>query len=277
MEARGHLKIDIRAGIWEARFTMSRALLVILAALSASTALAEDFKTITGKEYKNAVVSRVEPDGIVLKGKSGIAKVYFTELPKNVQERFHHDSHQEQATAAQQNAAFAEDRLGGTAGQFAVRYGPPQDSPAFDKSFPLLEGAIHHTYEFEGWKIRAAFAAPDGRALRMEYSKIIKTGVGPTIQDYELQAIMNANTLAGTTWKHIAYTNPDSPNKGVNKLVEAYFGEALGQNIWQRSDGAILWLRSNMIVRLELPAAREYETTLKAEKEQKARQSVPQF
>ena len=65
--------------------------LAMLAALSASIALAEDFKTINGKEYKNATVGRVEPDGIVLKTKSGITKVYFTELPKEVQERFHYD------------------------------------------------------------------------------------------------------------------------------------------------------------------------------------------
>ena len=62
--------------------------LSILAALSASLALAEDFKTISGKEYKNVTVSRVEADGIVLKGKSGISKVYFSELPKETQERF---------------------------------------------------------------------------------------------------------------------------------------------------------------------------------------------
>jgi hypothetical protein len=62
--------------------------LSIFAALSASLALAEDFKTINGKEYREATVSRVDPDGIVLKTKSGISKVYFTELPKGVQERF---------------------------------------------------------------------------------------------------------------------------------------------------------------------------------------------
>jgi hypothetical protein len=62
-----------------------------LAVVSASLALAEDFKTINGKEYKNATVRRVEPDGIVLKSKSGISKVYFTELPKEVQERFHYN------------------------------------------------------------------------------------------------------------------------------------------------------------------------------------------
>ncbi len=62
--------------------------LAIIATLSASPALAEDFKTIDGKEYKNVEVSRVEPDGIVVKTKSGISKIYFVELPKDVQERF---------------------------------------------------------------------------------------------------------------------------------------------------------------------------------------------
>ena len=51
-------------------------------------ALAEDFKTVTGKEYKGATVTRVEGDGIVLKTKTGISKVYFAELPKDVQEKF---------------------------------------------------------------------------------------------------------------------------------------------------------------------------------------------
>ena len=62
---------------------------LILAVLFASLALAEDFKTTTGKVYKNATVSRIEGDGIVLKTETGIAKVYFTELPQDVQERFH--------------------------------------------------------------------------------------------------------------------------------------------------------------------------------------------
>src|SRR6516162_2804563 len=54
--------------------------------------LADDFKTVNGKEYKNVTVSRVEADGIVIKGKSGISKVYFVELTKDVQERFHYGS-----------------------------------------------------------------------------------------------------------------------------------------------------------------------------------------
>ncbi len=63
--------------------------LAILAALSVSVALAEDFKTTNGKEYKDATITRVEGDGIVIRTKTGISKVYFTELPKDVQEKFH--------------------------------------------------------------------------------------------------------------------------------------------------------------------------------------------
>ena len=67
---------------------MSKTALAILAVLSTSITLADDFKTIDGKEYKNAKVSRVEPDGLVLMTKSGISKVYFVELPEDVQQRF---------------------------------------------------------------------------------------------------------------------------------------------------------------------------------------------
>jgi len=73
--------------------------IAFLAALSAaSLALADDFKTNDGKEYKDATVTRVEPDGIVVKAKSGISKLYFVELPKEVQQRFNY--------APQQAAAF---------------------------------------------------------------------------------------------------------------------------------------------------------------------------
>ena len=67
-----------------------RLTLAMLVTLSASMSLAEDFKTINGKEYKDATVSRVEADGIVLRTKTGISKVYFVELPKDVQENFHY-------------------------------------------------------------------------------------------------------------------------------------------------------------------------------------------
>ena len=64
------------------------ATLAILTFLSATLALAEDFTTVRGKSYKDAIIIRVEGDGIVLKTKTGISKVYFVELPPDVQQRF---------------------------------------------------------------------------------------------------------------------------------------------------------------------------------------------
>jgi hypothetical protein len=84
-----------------------KTIITILATLSVSVALADDFKTISGKQYKNVKVSRVEPDGIVLKSKSGISKVYFMELPKEVQERFHYDAAKADAYSADVHERFA--------------------------------------------------------------------------------------------------------------------------------------------------------------------------
>jgi uncharacterized protein (TIGR03067 family) len=65
--------------------------LAILAALSLSVALAEDFKTVNGKEYKNATVSRIESDTFRFPGlaedatsKAGTFKLDATKKPKEI-------------------------------------------------------------------------------------------------------------------------------------------------------------------------------------------------
>ena len=67
-----------------------------------AVAAADDFKLVSGKEYKDVSVTRVEPDGMVLKSKSGISKIYFVELPKDIQERFHYNAAIASAYSAQQ-------------------------------------------------------------------------------------------------------------------------------------------------------------------------------
>jgi hypothetical protein len=81
-------------------------LLTILILSFASAAFSEDFKTVNGKEYKDATITRVEPDGIVIKTKAGITKVYFGELPKEIQERFHYDQQKASAYSAEQAANY---------------------------------------------------------------------------------------------------------------------------------------------------------------------------
>jgi hypothetical protein len=80
----------------------------ILIVCFASLALAEDLKTIDGKEYKNATISRVEADGIVIRTKTGISKIYFVELPKDVRERFHYGSAMPTGKAVTQRIGEAE-------------------------------------------------------------------------------------------------------------------------------------------------------------------------
>ena len=86
---------------------MSTKVLTFLILPFISAAFADDFKTLNGKEYKDATVTRVEPDGIVVKTKSGVTKVYFAELPRDVQERFHYDSEKAASYSAEQAANYA--------------------------------------------------------------------------------------------------------------------------------------------------------------------------
>jgi hypothetical protein len=79
----------------------------------ASIALADDFKTIDGKEYKNAKVNRVEPDGIVINFSGGIVKIPFTELSPEIQMKYGYDSQAAGAYSAkqrEQQAALAQQR-----------------------------------------------------------------------------------------------------------------------------------------------------------------------
>jgi isopenicillin N synthase-like dioxygenase len=89
------------------RFKKATPIFLALAlVLSASLALADDFKTTAGKEYKDVTVTRVEPDGIIVKTKSGISKLYFGELPREAQERFHYDPQTATAYSAQEAAQY---------------------------------------------------------------------------------------------------------------------------------------------------------------------------
>jgi hypothetical protein len=81
-------------------------LFTILLLSFAAAGLSEDFKTVNGKEYKDATVTRVDPDGVVVKTNSGVTKIYFTELPKDVQEHFHYDSGKAASYSAEQAANY---------------------------------------------------------------------------------------------------------------------------------------------------------------------------
>ena len=78
---------------------------LVILFLFASFALADDFKTVNGKEYKNVEVGRVEPDGLVLWSKSSIVKVYFSELPKEVVDKWLPPEQKERIAAEEKRIA----------------------------------------------------------------------------------------------------------------------------------------------------------------------------
>ena len=86
---------------------MNTKVLAFLILSFASTAFSDDFKTINGKEYRDASITRVDPDGIVVKTTSGVSKIYFAELPKEVQERFHYDQQKASAYSAKEAANYS--------------------------------------------------------------------------------------------------------------------------------------------------------------------------
>jgi hypothetical protein len=116
---------------------------IVMVGCFASVALADDFKTNNGKEYKAAEVSRVEPDGIVLKTKSGISKVYFTELPKEVQEQFHYDAEKSAAYSAAQNAVTQKNNEQSAKEQAGIQWTreQQQNTQALRVSLQLLQNA----------------------------------------------------------------------------------------------------------------------------------------
>ena len=50
-------------------------------------ASAEELTLSNGKVYSDYTITRVEPDGISIKHAAGIIKVYFWELPADIQQK----------------------------------------------------------------------------------------------------------------------------------------------------------------------------------------------
>ena len=53
---------------------------------------------------------------------------------------------------------LAEARLGETEGQSQARYGQAREDLSAPTDKPLLLGAIERCYEYQGWRVRGAFA-----------------------------------------------------------------------------------------------------------------------
>lgn len=62
---------------------------------------ADDFTLINGKVYKGITVTKTEPDGITVMTDSGVEKLYFVWLPKQVQQKYGYNPQVAAAYSAQ--------------------------------------------------------------------------------------------------------------------------------------------------------------------------------
>ncbi len=68
-----------------------KAVIALLLMSIAGVAVCEDIKTLDHKVYKNATITRTEPDGIVIQYSAGIVKIPFTDLPEEFSKRYDYD------------------------------------------------------------------------------------------------------------------------------------------------------------------------------------------
>ena len=118
----------------------------------ASIVLADDFKTIDGKEYKNVKVSRVEPDGIVITFSGGIVKIPFTELSPEIQNKYGYDpkaagdfqqqTYQTDVTRARQLAGAMEKRATESA-KYWSEHSTPVPSPSGPVERQSVASSMH--------------------------------------------------------------------------------------------------------------------------------------
>jgi hypothetical protein len=83
------------------------ALLTLITMLAMVSTLAEDITTLEGKTYSGVTVMRVEPDGLSIKHSTGIGKLYFSELPQELRDKYGYnpEKHRQYYNAQQQQAA----------------------------------------------------------------------------------------------------------------------------------------------------------------------------
>lgn len=181
-------------------------------------------------------------------------------------------------------SAVAQARLGDTYEQAQARYGLEKKDTAAAYRTRLLEGSREILFEYSGWRIRCALLrATDGReyVVREEYTKIwnsevLKAGGSPTIRDYEFQAVLTGEA-AGGSWKpkRIAPVGNTLASTLGNQLA---LSSGLSGNALVREDGASACRQfGGSAIILNLPQAIKYENELKAQKEAKARATVPKF
>ena len=142
-------------------------------------------------------------------------------------------------------------RLGETEGQSQQRYGAPAPELLGPTDKPLIEGAKEVAYNFQGWRVRAAFL--NGTTACIEYVHLPENNAPKPISEDEIRAILDGEKST-FTWHE---DKPQLGNKDLNALKTMFDGRK-----WERSDHALASLKANLLLILETREAAAYEKRL---------------
>ena len=142
-------------------------------------------------------------------------------------------------------------RLGETEAQSQQRYGAPVPELVGPTDKPLLVGSKEAAYNFQGWRIRAAFVG--GITARIEYVHLPENNAPKPIGEAEIEAILDGEK-GKFVWKE---EKPKTGNKGLDALKTMFDGRR-----WERSDHALASLKANLLLTLELHEVEAYEKKL---------------
>jgi hypothetical protein len=89
---------------------------VALVASSVGVHAAETLKTTTGRHYANVRILQVDPNGIMIRHKDGMAKVLFDDLSKTDRQKYRYNEENAKAFVAERRQGAAEAPAGETSG-----------------------------------------------------------------------------------------------------------------------------------------------------------------
>jgi hypothetical protein len=164
-------------------------------------------------------------------------------------------------------------RLGETEGQSQQRYGAAREELIGANDKPLMQGAVEKAYEYQGWRVRAAFAG--GVCVRVEYMHIPHDGMPQKITEPEMAAILAAEK-GKFSWREEKATKQPGAAGEFEKALKG----ALNVRKWQRADHAVAELGLGLVIKVESRDAQEIEKKLaKLAKEKPAASAakVPKF
>jgi hypothetical protein len=164
----------------------------------------------------------------------------------------------------------AQARLLETEGQSQVRYGQPREDLTGPNDKPLLPGSVEKAYEYQGWRIRAAFVG--GFCHRIEYAHLPVDGQLVQITDAEIAKILEAEK-GNSSWKEEKSKTP-LELKGLEKGLK----QAFKVNKWIRGDKAKAETALGLVLKIESRDAEDIEKKLaKMPKPPGAKPKLPEF